>query len=166
MFDLDNEWYELIARAAIIYIALLVMVRVSGKRTVGQFTPFDLLVVMLLSEGVSNSLSGGEKSVLGGLLLAATLIVINTVLAFVGARNKKVQSLIEGEPVLIGRDGKIFDAVIRRHNVPHADVEQSLREADCELSKMKFAFLESDGKLSILKESTTAGDESAHEAGG
>jgi len=53
MFDVDLPWWEFVLRGAIVYCALLVLVRVSGKRTVGQFTPFDLLVVMLLSESVS-----------------------------------------------------------------------------------------------------------------
>lgn len=66
MFDLEVPVWELVARAVIVYLALLLMVRMTGKRTVGQFTPSDLLVVMFLSEAVSNSLSGGDDSVLLG----------------------------------------------------------------------------------------------------
>ena len=74
MFDFDLPWWELIARGAIVYCALLAMMRVSGRRTVGQFKPFDLLVVMLLSESVSNSMTGGDESLLGGLVIAMALI--------------------------------------------------------------------------------------------
>jgi uncharacterized membrane protein YcaP (DUF421 family) len=149
MTDMDLPWWEFVVRAAIIYLFLLVMVRVSGKRTVGQFTPFDLLVVMLLSEGVSNSLSGGDTSLLGGLLVAATLIAINLMVAFATARTQKIQELVEGRPVLIGRDGEVFRERLQEQHVSMTDFNQALREADCELVNMRCAFLEIDGKITI-----------------
>jgi uncharacterized membrane protein YcaP (DUF421 family) len=154
MFDLQAAWWELPVRAAVIYGALLVMVRVSGRRTVGQFTPFDLLVVMLLSESVSSGLNGGEESVTGGLLAAATLVALNVLIAFATSRSARLQTLMEGRPVLVGREGKIFSEVLRKHRVPPGDVEQALREADCKQADMQFACLEADGKISILKEAS------------
>jgi uncharacterized membrane protein YcaP (DUF421 family) len=139
----------------VIYSVLLILVRVSGRRTVGQFTPFDLLVVMLLSESVSSGLNGGEESVTGALLAAATLVLLNVVIAFATSRSKGLQTLMEGSPVLVGRDGKIFREVLKKHHVPVGDVEQALREADCEQGDMKFACLEADGKISILKEASS-----------
>lgn len=155
MFDLQSEWWELPLRAVIIYSALLVMVRFSGRRTVGQFTPFDLLVVMLLSESVSSGLSGGEESVTGGLLAAATLVALNVAVAFATSRSAGLQTLVEGRPVLVGRDGKIFGEVLKKHRVPMSDVEQALREADCDQAEMKYACLEADGQISILKEASS-----------
>jgi len=155
MFELQSEWWELPLRAVIIYCALLVMVRVSGRRTVGQFTPFDLLVVMLLSESVSSGLNGGEESVTGGLLAAATLVALNVLIAFATSRSAGLQTLMEGRPVLVGRDGKIFTDVLKKHRVPVSDVEQALREADCEQDEMKFACLEADGQISILKDASS-----------
>jgi uncharacterized membrane protein YcaP (DUF421 family) len=154
MFDLSTPWWELPARAAIIYVALLVLVRLSGKRTVGQFTPFDLLVVMLLSESVSAGLSGAEESVTGGLLAAATLIGLNVLVAVASARSIRLQWFAEGAPVLIGRDGRLYAQTLRKCHVPMPDVERALREADCDLKDMKYAFLEADGGISVLKESS------------
>jgi len=153
MFDLHAAWWELPLRAMVIYAALLAMVRFSGRRTVGQFTPFDLLVVMLLSESVSSGLNGGEDSVTGGLLAAATLVALNVAVAFATSRSSRLQTLMEGRPVLVGRKGEIFGEVLKKHRIPVGDVEQALREADCEQADMKFACLEADGKISILKES-------------
>jgi uncharacterized membrane protein YcaP (DUF421 family) len=149
MFDMDLPWWEFMLRAAIIYGALLIMVRLSGKRTVGQFTPFDLLVVMLLSESVSPSLSGGDDSIFGALLLSATLIMLNVIVAVITSQSRKAAQLIEGSPVLLGRDGRIFEDVVRKAHVAQGDVEQALRENDCPLEKMKYAFLEADGKITI-----------------
>jgi uncharacterized membrane protein YcaP (DUF421 family) len=151
MFDMDLPWWEFIVRGAVIYGFLLVMVRVTGKRTVGQFTPFDLLVVMLLSEAVSNSLSGGDNSLPGGLIIATTLIALNMLIALATSRSRKIAELVDGRAVLLGRDGKIFDDVVKKNRVAEGDVEQALREADCPLDKMKCAFLEADGKITILQ---------------
>lgn len=154
MFTLHVSWWEPLLRATLIYAALLVLVRVSGRRTVGQFTPFDLLVVMLLSESVSNAINGGDNSVTGGLLAALTLVVLNLAVGFITSRSKRIQYLVEGRAILIGRDGVVYRDVLRGCRVPDSDVDEALREADCDLKSMKYAFLETDGQISILKESS------------
>lgn len=151
MFDLSMPWWEFVLRAALVYGALMLMVRLSGKRTVGQFTPFDLLVVMLLSESVSNALSGGDDSVGGGLILAGTLVALNALFALLSARSRKAETWIEGSPVLVARDGQVFHDVLRRERVGRGDFEKALREANCELADVKCVFLEVDGNLSVLK---------------
>ena len=151
MFDMDLAWWEFIVRGAVVYLALLLMVRVSGRRTVGQFTPFDLLVVMLLSEAVSNSLSGGDDSLSGGLIIAATLIALNTAVAMLSTFSKRASVMLDGRAVLIGQDGQFFDNVVKRCRITESDLEQSLRAADCTRADMHSAFLEADGEITIQK---------------
>lgn len=151
MFELAMPWWHFVVRAALVYGALMLMVRLSGKRTVGQFTPFDLLVVMLLSESVSNALSGEDNSVGGGLILAATLVGLNALVAAVSARSSRVETLIEGAPVLVARDGQVFHDVLRRERVGRGDFDKALRESDCALADVQCVFLETDGNLSVLK---------------
>jgi len=151
MLELKLPWWELMVRAGVVYFALLLMVRISGKHTLGQFTPFDLLVVMLLSESVSSSLSGGDDSLTGGLIAAATLIFLNLGVAYATARSVWIEDFVQGRPILIGRDGKIFRDKLLANHLSIADFEQALREADCEMKDMRCAFLESDGRISILK---------------
>lgn len=153
MFSLDLPWWEFALRGAITYAALLVLVRLSGKRTVGQFTPFDLIVVLLLSEGVSAGLTGGDDSVGGGLVVVTTLIGMNLLVAFATSRSRRLEILFDGTPVLIGRDGELFHAVLRRHHVSQGEIQKSLREADCDLKALRYAFLETDGSISIQKTS-------------
>jgi len=153
MFDLHVGWWELPLRAVIIYAALLVLVRFSGRRTVGQFTAFDLLVVMLLSEAVSSAINAGENSVTGGLLAAGTLVLLNVLVSTITSRSRRLQYLIEGRAVLIGRNGEFYREVLRKCRLPDSDVDEALREADCDLRDMKYAFLEADGRISILKDS-------------
>lgn len=154
MFELLVPWWELPLRVSTVYVVLLMLVRISGKRTVGQFTPFDLLVVMLLSEAVSAGMVGVDHSVTGALLAAFTLISINGLVAVVTARCASLQTLLEGDPVLIGRDGRLYAHALRRNHISAMDVERALREADCDLKDMKLAFLEVDGGISILKASS------------
>ncbi|MES2936931.1 MAG: YetF domain-containing protein [Pseudomonadota bacterium] len=151
MFDLQIPWWELVVRAAIVYVALLVMVRLTGKRTVGQFTPFDLLVIMLLSEAVSDSLRGGDESLTGGLIVAVTLVLLDVGIALTTARSRKLDAVLQGSPVLIGRDGVIYKDVLKQQRVPEADMDKALRSADCALEDMRMAILEADGSINIMK---------------
>lgn len=151
MFEMQAPWWEFIVRATVVYLVLLLMVRLTGKRTVGQFTPFDLIVVMLLSEGVSGSLKGPDESLPGGLIVAATLVVLDMAIAVLTARSRKADAVLEGKPVLIGRDGVIYEDVLKRQRVPVADVEKALRGADCDLEEMRMAILEADGNINIMK---------------
>ena len=150
MFDMELPWWEFIVRGTIVYLALLVLIRISGRRTVGQFTPFELLVVMLLSESVSNSLSGSDESISGGLIVAATLISLNMLIATITARSRKIADLIDGTPVLLGRDGIVFHDVRKSKRVSEDEIQQALHEADCSLAEMKCIFLEADGSITVL----------------
>lgn len=151
MFDMDLPWWEFIARGALVYLALLLMVRLSGRRTISQLTPFDLLVVMLLSEAVSNGMSGGDNSVAGGLIIAATLIVLNASIGMLSAYSRRMESLFDGDAVLIGRDGIFFDKVCKRNRVGESDIEQALRQAGCARHEMQCAFLEAGGSITVMK---------------
>ncbi len=151
MFDMDIPWWELVVRGLAVYILLLVMVRISGRRTVGQFTPFDLLVVVLLSEAVSNSLTGGDQSLIGGLIVAATLVAINSLVALLSSRSQSFEKMVDGSAVLIGRDGVFFDKIVRTCRLSESDLEEALREHDCPRAGMKCAFLEADGEITILR---------------
>lgn len=151
MFHMQAPWWEFILRATVVYLVLLTMVRLTGKRTVGQFTPFDLIVVMLLAEGVSGSLTAQDESLPGGLIVAATLVALDVAISYVTAHSRGIDAIVQGKPVLIGRDGEIYRDVLMRERIPVSDIEKALRAADCEMEEMHMAILEADGKISVLK---------------
>ncbi len=154
LFGMENPWWEFILRAAAVYLVVLLMVRVSGKRTVGQFTPFDLIVVVLLGESVGESMVGGDHSLLGGLILAGTLLLLNWLVGYISAHWPRFDRMIEGRPVLIARDGELFEDVILKQSVNVADFEAAMREAGCnELSKVELAMLETSGKITVVPKS-------------
>ena len=157
MFDLAMPWWAFVLRACIVYFVLLVMIRASGKRTMGQFTPFDMLLVVLLGNAVQNALLGEDTSVGGGLLLAATLIALNWVVGLVSARSVRVEALIEGSPVLLARDGKVYRDVLRKELISRADFDKALREAGCtEVDDIRSAVLETNGHITIIKRDPAA----------
>lgn len=151
MFNLAMPWWEFVLRAALVYFLLLSMIRASGKRTMGQFTPFDMLLVVLLGNAVQNALLGKDTSVGGGLLLAATLLALNWGVGLVSARSVRMESLVEGVPVLLARDGKVYKDVLRRELISRADFDKAMREAGCEdVGEIRMAVLETNGHITLI----------------
>lgn len=151
MFSLALPWWEFVARGAIIYVIILFLVRLSGKRTVGEFTPFDLVVVILIGESTQGALTGGDESVLGAPIVAATLIALNMFLGFLSARSKTVDRLLEGEPVLIMRDGVVLLRALRRNNLPLSDLEEAVRKQGLQSNdEVALAMLETNGEITVV----------------
>ena len=151
MLKTDIALPELLVRALVVYLVLLVFMRISGKRTVGQFTPFDLLVVMLVSEAAGPSMTGDDHSMPGGLVVCAVLLGLNALVGLLSSRSRVAERILEGEAALLGRDGRIFEATRKKHRIARSEIDQALREADCEEADVRYAFLEADGSISIQK---------------
>ena len=77
MFNMAVPWWELVIRSIAVYAFLIFILRISGKRQIGQMAPFDLVLLLILSNAVQNSMSGGDSSLIGGLLIAGVLVGIN-----------------------------------------------------------------------------------------
>lgn len=152
LFELSMPWWQFVLRATIVYFVILAMVRLSGKRTVGQFTPFDLIVVVLLGTAVQNSLIGEDTSLLGGLLLAATLIGWNWVVGAVTARSDRADRVVEGSPVLLARDGVLFEGALRGQHLSRREFDEALRQGGVDaLEEVALAMLETNGRISVVK---------------
>lgn len=151
LFALSMPWWEFVLRAVVVYVVVLAMVRLSGKRTIGQFTPFDLLVVVLLGTAVQNSLIGKDTSLLGGLILAATLIGLNWLAGLVTSRSRAAERLLEGSPVLLVRDGEVYADALRSQHLSRDDLEEILRQQGCQrVEDVKLAVLETNGRISVI----------------
>src|SRR5436190_9330003 len=103
--------WQLISRAVLVYGFLLILLRITGKRQVGQLAPFDLVLLLVLSNAVQNSMNGGDNSLTGGLISAATLIALNYTVGIATFRSKKLEALIEGRPQVLVHNGKLFEDV-------------------------------------------------------
>src|SRR6266478_5842042 len=146
MWELSIPWWELTARAVIVYLFLLVLLRLSGKRQVGQLAPFDLVLLLVLSNAVQNSMNGGDNSITGGMILSATLVGLNSGVGWLTFHNKTIEGIIEGRPVILVHDGKIDHVSLRKVQMTTHELEASLRAAGCAgPTAVRFAVLENTG---------------------
>lgn len=152
LFALGMPWWEFVLRAVAVYVVVLVMVRLSGKRTVGQFTPFDLLVVVLLGTAVQNSLIGEDTSLLGGLILAATLLGLNWGVGKLSSRSRRFDEVVEGKPVILVRHGHLFRDELARQSLSEHDFAIARRSAGyATLGEIALAVLESSGEITFIR---------------
>ncbi|CAD1789097.1 hypothetical protein CPBF426_28310 [Xanthomonas arboricola pv. juglandis] len=152
MMHLGMPWWEFVLRAVAVYSVVLLLTRLTGKRALGQSTPFDVLLIVLLGTAVQNSLIGEDVSLLGGMILAATLLVLNWLVGMATARSRRIDTWVQGTPALLARGGQIYWKELVRHNVSYADFEVAKRKADCrDDADIDMAILETSGEISILK---------------
>ena len=154
---------QIVLRTGVIYLLVLIGVRLSGKREVGQMTPFDLTLLLLLSNSVQNAMTGPDTSVLGGVVAAGTLLILNYVVADLSGGSRKLRRLIEGEPTLLVHDGKIVESHMAREHVSMDELNRALREHGINsVEQVALAVLEVDGSISCLKYDEITASSSSH----
>lgn len=151
LFQLSAPWWVFVLRTCVVYVMVMVLVRVSGKRAVGQFTPFDLVLLILIGNAVQNGINGGDNSLTGAAIMASTLIALNYLVAWQTSRNRRVERWVEGEPVVLARDGRVFKHVLRRELVSHDDFAEALRMNNIDdVGDVRLALLETNGRISVI----------------
>jgi uncharacterized membrane protein YcaP (DUF421 family) len=144
---------EKIIRPLVIYFFLLVVFRIAGKRELGQMTPFDLIILLTISNVLQNAMIGPDNSLGGGLIGAVTMVVANNVVARLSFRLPALARLLESDPTLLIEDGRILIDNLKREAMTRTELERALREHDLDpisdLPLVKRALLEADGKVTI-----------------
>jgi uncharacterized membrane protein YcaP (DUF421 family) len=152
MWQLSFPWWQFVVRAAVIYIAVLLLIRISGKRQVAQMGIIEFVALLLISNAVQNSMNGNDASITGGIILAVTLLALTHLLAVLTYRSDKFENLIQGQPTLLIRHGKFLDANLRKELLSHEELKAMLRRQGIQrISEIDHAILESDGYLSVQK---------------
>jgi uncharacterized membrane protein YcaP (DUF421 family) len=151
MWQLSVSPLELVVRTAIIYLLFLVSLRISGKRQLGQFTLFDIALVLLAANALQPAMTGPDQSVTGGLIIIVTIFSLNRIVAEARLRSSTVRRLLEFEPTVVGRDGQWLLEELEKQGIDIDDVDAALREHGLErVDQMKLATLEEDGSISIV----------------
>jgi len=154
---------QIVLRTTVIYGLVLVGVRLSGKREVGQMTPFDLTLLLLLSNSVQNAMTGPDTSLAGGAIAACTLLILNYGIAEVAGGNRRFRRFIEGQPTLLIHDGKSIEAHKAKEHVSVDELHRALREHGINsIDQTALAVLEVDGSISCLKYEEIKPDASTH----
>jgi len=151
MFNIAVPWWELIVRAVVVYLFMLLLLRITGKRQVGQLAPFDLVLLLVLSNAVQNSMNAGDNSLVGGLISASALIGLNYLVAMATYRSKRLESLVEGRPQILIHNGKLFEDVVSKARLTHHELNAALRLGGCMCAEeVHLAILENSGEISIV----------------
>src|SRR3954447_14195367 len=138
-------------RTLVVYVAVLALLRLAGKRELGQMSVFDLTVILLVANAVQNAMVGSDTSLPGGLVAAGTLIVVNFAVAVASSRVPGVARLLEPAPTVLVRDGVLDRRAMRRELVTREELDTALREHGHEgIEAVRQATLESDGSISIV----------------
>lgn len=152
MWLFNTTLLEIALRATIIYIVVLIGIRLAGKREVGQMTPFDLVLLLLIANAVQNAMTGPDTSVTGGVVAAGTLLAMNAVVTRLVWRHRVVRRFVEGTPTLLIREGRILSENLAKEQVTTEELEQALREHGiATVADVSLAVLEIDGAISVLK---------------
>jgi uncharacterized membrane protein YcaP (DUF421 family) len=154
---------QIVLRTGVIYLLVLLGVRLSGKREVGQMTPFDLTLLLLLSNSVQNAMTGPDTSLMGGAVAACTLLILNYLIAEVSGANRRFRRLIQGQPTLLIHDGKAIESHMAKEHVSIDELQRALREhgIGC-IEQTALAVLEVDGSISCLKYDELKPDANTH----
>ena len=151
MWQLAVSPIEIVVRTTIIYLLFLVSLRISGKRQLGQFTLFDIALVLLAANALQPAMTGPDQSVTGGLIIIVTIFSLNRLVAEARLRIPFVRRLLEFEPTVIGRDGVWIVDELEEQGLDLDDVDAALREHGLErVDQVKLAMLEEDGSISIV----------------
>jgi uncharacterized membrane protein YcaP (DUF421 family) len=158
-----TNWHtvlEIAVRTSVIYVLVLIGIRVTGKREVGQMTPFDLTLLLLLSNSVQNAMTGPDTSLVGGIAAALVLLTLNFLLAETSGINRRFRKLVQGSPTLLIHNGQCITTHMAKEHVSMDELNRALREhgVSC-VADAALAVLEVDGSISVLKYDDVPGHE-------
>ncbi len=141
----------IVGKTAFIYLFLVLGLRLLGKRELGQMNIYDLVLIIVLANAVQNAMVGEDTTLVGGLVAATTLLILNRTLTIAMANSTRLEHLLVGEPLLIVNDGKIIADRMRREGVTIEQLMTALREHGMErLEDAHICVLEVDGTISVV----------------
>ena len=151
MFAMSVPWWEFVVRGVVVYLFLLFFLRITGRRQIGQYDPFDLILLLILSNAVQNSMNAGDGSLVGGLLSALTLIGCHVVLARLSWRHPRLARLIDGKPQVLIQAGALDAGLMRAERLTTDDVHAALRAAGClHTHEVERATIETNGQITVV----------------
>lgn len=142
---------ESVIRAAIVFGVLLVLFRLSGKRSLAQITPFDFIVLLVIGDTMQDAILGDDLSITNAVVAIVTLFALDLALSLIKQKSARFALLIEDVPLIVVVNGKMLKERTDKERIDQDDILEAARESGLErMSQIKYAILERDGKLSII----------------
>ena len=145
---------DLVLRATVVFIVVLVVTRAVGRRELSSMEPFDLILLVVIGDLVQQGVTQSDNSVTGAVTVIATMAVLTMTTAYLSFRFKRLRPVLEGDPVLLIVDGRVLERNVRRQRMTTEELAAEARQQSiASLSEIRYAVLESNGRLSFLKKS-------------
>jgi uncharacterized membrane protein YcaP (DUF421 family) len=149
--DLGSDLVGVALRTAIVYVVLVIFFRVVGKREAGQLSTLDLIVLLVIANAVQNAMVGENVTLIGGLLAAAVILALDWALHMLNDRFPRLREVVEGEPVLLVRDGRILDDHLSSEGLTVRELGIALRQNGLlTIDEARFVYLETNGQISVI----------------
>lgn len=147
---------EAVLRAAAIYLFLMLLFRISGRRPLSQMTSFDLVLLLVIGEAVGEALSGADPSLTHAFVLVSTLVLIELAFAWLKQRSPVADRLLDDVPLVLVEHGRMLEDRMKRNDVDEGDLLEAARSLHGleNLGQVKYAVLERNGTISVIPEST------------
>lgn len=164
LVEMNVSGLNLVIRGVVVYFSVLVLLRVGGKKQIGQMGPTEFVAVLLISNAVQNAMNAGDNSLVGGLILAATLVFLSCTISYATYKFKSAEVFFEGAPAILIHHGKMIRENLIKEPISENDLYQLIRRQGLwDISEIKTAILESDGGLTIIKNNGGGENESSEQ---
>ena len=151
MWKMAQPWWEFVLRALVVYGFLLITLRLTGKRQVGQLAPFDLVLLLVLSNAVQNSMNAGDNTVAAGFILVLTLLAVNGFMGWITWRSKRAEILVEGRPQILVHNGVPDEAMLASERITRHELMAAVRQAGLsDMADVRVAILETNGRINVI----------------
>ena len=143
---------DLVLRAIAVFVFLMVLMRVIGKRELSSLQPFDLVLLIVLGDAVQQGLTQDDYSLTGAILVVGTIAVLQVFVSWISYRFPRARPVIDGEPIIVLQDGKLIERNLKRERLTPDDIaEEARKQSIAHLDEVRFAVLETDGQISFIK---------------
>ncbi len=154
-----SDLFQVVWHTAVIYLFLIAMLRLVGKRQMGQLNAIDLIVIILLGSAVETSMVAGDVSLPAGLVCVTVLLVLNKAFAYCLLRSRRWRHIVLGSPIVLVNHGHLVYENLKRAGLTEQDVREALREREeTRLQNIQTAILETDGTVTVIPKPTPTGE--------
>jgi len=148
---LDNSYVRIIGSTLAVYIFIIVAIRLFGKKELAQLSVVDLVFILLISNSVQNAMVGPDATLLGGLVAAATLFIVNYLLKYLQYRFPRFGKVVEGDAIMLVYQGKIIQSHMKKAKITEDELMEAVREHGlASFKEVDLAIMEVDGSISVL----------------
>jgi len=150
-----NAGLQIAEKTSIIYLFLVVGLRLTGRRQLGQMNLYDVVLVVVLANAVQNAMVGDDNTLFGGIIAAVVLLMWNRLFSWIMHRSSKAERLLVGGPIILVNDGEFLEERLRRHGVTKEQVQAAMREHGVgNVEEAHMCVLEADGAISVVPKSS------------